>query len=236
MPREFNLTDESLIPPEPIPAAARAFSKRVNCLMDGHPKDEATVAQAFEGLEDLEEMFEVIAARLYTLASMLVGEGEQSVRLMEAAVANAEVCRCTDDPARARMSSRRALARGALDLLAGRDPGCLAPPEGVAAKPPCCKEGGELVSAGISNEQLESAIGGPDHDRVRGWLASLTTAERTVFVLRAVAGFTSAETVALLREHGGKQAAGWTPETVREVFRRGLCSLAKQLIHSSAAR
>ncbi|MGC9158538.1 MAG: hypothetical protein ACP5FH_06060 [Terracidiphilus sp.] len=232
MPQRFNPSSDSLIPPEPIPAAARVFSERICWLMDGRPKDEATVVRAFEGLE---EMFEVIAARLYTLASMLVGEGEQSVRLMETAVANAEICRPADDPARARMNSRKALVVAALDLLAGRAPGYLAPPQGVPAKPPCCKEGGELVAAGISSEQLERAIGGPDHDRVRHWLSSLSTAQRTVFVLRAVAGFTSAETAALLRQHGGRQAAGWTPETVREVFRRGLCSLARQLICSSAA-
>jgi DNA-directed RNA polymerase specialized sigma24 family protein len=201
-------------------------------LMDGKPKDEATVARAFEGLE---EIFEMIAAGLYSLASMLVGEGEQSVRLVEEAVANAEVSACSD-PVHGRKSSRRALAIAALHLLAGRNPGCLAPPEGVMAAPRCCKEGGELVSAGISNEELESAIGGPERDRVRGWLASLPTAVRTVFVLRAVARFTSAETAALLLEHGGEQTAGWTAETVREAFRRGLCSLASQLIHASAVR
>jgi len=78
-------------------------------------------------------------------------------------------------------------------------------------------------------------IGGPERDRVRKWLASLPTAMRSVFVLRAVAGFTAAEAAALLVAHGGPQAAGWTPEAVREVFRQGLCSLASQLIHASSA-
>jgi hypothetical protein len=55
-------------------------------------------------------------------------------------------------------------------------------------------------------------------------------------VLRAVAGFTSPETAALLVANGGPQADGWTPETVREIFRRGLCSLASQLLSSTAAR
>jgi hypothetical protein len=54
---------------------------------------------------------------------------------------------------------------------------------------------------------------------------------RAVFVLRAVAGFTAAETATLLQKHGGAhggpQAAAWTPEAVREVFRQGLCSLAR---------
>jgi hypothetical protein len=69
---------------------------------------------------------------------------------------------------------------------------------------------------------------------VRAWLASLPTALRTVFVLRAVAGFSSEETAALLAEHGGPLAAGWTAEAVRESFRRGLCSLASQLLASTA--
>jgi len=80
--------NESLIPSQPIPAEAHAFNKRMRGLMDGTPKDEATVAQAFEGMD---EMLDMIAASMYSLASMLVGEGEDSVRLVETAVASAEI-------------------------------------------------------------------------------------------------------------------------------------------------
>jgi hypothetical protein len=59
---------------------------------------------------------------------------------------------------------------------------------------------------------------------------------RTVFVLRAVAGLSAVETASLLKAHGGPQAASWTPEATREVFRQGLCSLASQLLHASAER
>jgi hypothetical protein len=59
---------------------------------------------------------------------------------------------------------------------------------------------------------------------------------RTIFVLRAVAGLTASETAELLIAHGGPQAAGWTPDAVREFFRQGLCSLASQLIQATAAR
>jgi hypothetical protein len=55
---------------------------------------------------------------------------------------------------------------------------------------------------------------------------------RTVFVLRAVAGFNAVETAELLKAHGGPQAAAWTPETAREVFRQGLCSLASQVLRN----
>jgi triphosphoribosyl-dephospho-CoA synthetase len=55
-------------------------------------------------------------------------------------------------------------------------------------------------------------------------------------VLRAVAGFSAADTVTLLATHGGPDAAKWTSEAVREFFRQGLCSLASQLIHATAVR
>ncbi|MGA3370899.1 MAG: hypothetical protein ABSC48_03970 [Terracidiphilus sp.] len=222
---------DSSIPAQPATAGADAFSARVHGLLDGQPKDEATVAKALEGLD---EVFDRIAAKLYRMASMLVGEGEESVRLVETAVANAEVSVC-HDPTLARKSSRRALGAAALELLARRDPAGLAAPEGLEPVTSCIDDD-DLASAGISTEELEGMMAGPERDRVREWLASLPTAMRTVFVLRAVAGLTAAETVALLKAHGGPQAAGWTQEAVREVFRQGLCSLASQLLHASAAR
>ncbi len=200
MSQESNLPNDSLIPPQPIPAG-------------------------------MEEMFEMIAAGLYSLASMLVGEGEESERLVETAIANAEESVC-HDPQEARKSIQRALATAALDLLAQRGPESLAAPKGLAPAASCIEDD-SLASAGISTEELQRMIGGPERDRGRKWLASLPTAMRSVFVLRAVAGFTAAEAAALLEAHGGPQAAGWTPEAVREVFRQGLCSLASQLIHAS---
>jgi DNA-directed RNA polymerase specialized sigma24 family protein len=182
----------------------------------------------------MDDMVEQIAARLYSMASMLVGEGEQSVRLVESAIANAEVSAC-HDLEEARKSARRVLVAAALKLLAQRNPGGLAAPDGLKPASTCIEDD-DLASAGISSAELEKMIGGPERDRVRSWLESLPTAQRTVFVLRAVAGFATPETCTLLQTHGGAQAAGWTPETVREVFRQGLCSLASQLLHASAER
>ena len=174
----------------------------------------------------MEEIIETIAAGLYSLAAMLVGEGEESERLVEAAIANAEVSVC-HNPQEARKSSRRALATEALDLLAERNPESLAAPKGLAPASTCI-ENDSLASAGISTEELEKMIAGPERDRVRKWLASLPTAMRSVF--------TAAESAALLVAHGGPLAAGWTAEAVREIFRQGLCSLASQLIHASGVR
>jgi hypothetical protein len=77
-------------------------------------------------------------------------------------------------------------------------------------------------------------LAGPDRDRVRNWLANLGTVPRTIFVLRAVAGFSAAETAALLTAHGGPKAAAWSADAVSEFCRQGLCSLASQLIQASA--
>jgi len=182
----------------------------------------------------LKEIFELVASGLYSLASMLVGEGEDSARLVVEAIASAQVSPCAD-PQQARWCSRRALAVAALKLLAGRCPGCLDAPQGLAPASTCI-EGDDLASAGISTGELESMMSGADREQMREWLASLPTWMRTVFALRAVAGFNAAETAALLKLHGGPHAATWTPEAVSEVFRQGLCSLASQVLHASAGR
>jgi hypothetical protein len=229
MPQHPIPQNDSLIPPQPIPERAAAFSEQVRGLLDGQPKDEATCVEAFKGMED---MFDRIAAGLYSLASMLVGEGEDSVCLVETAVATAEVSAC-HDPAQARKSSRRTLAAAALAVLEQRNPGCLAAPEWLKSSE-ICIEDDDLAASGVSSEELENMIAGPDRDRVRKWLASLPVAMRTVFVLRAVAGFTTPETAAMLVAQGGPKAADWTPSAVSEIFRQGLCSLASQLLHSTA--
>jgi hypothetical protein len=193
---------------------------------------EETIARndslAFDGMD---EMFDLIAAGLYTMASMLVGEGEDSIRLVETAVANADIP-ASHNPAETRRNSRTALCAAALDLLARRDAQSLAAPEGLEHAATCIGDD-ELDAAGVSSEELERMIAGPDRDRVRNWLESLPTAMRTIFVLRAVAGFTTTETADLLQVHGGPQAAGWSAEAVRELYRQGLCSLASHLLHEA---
>ena len=220
----------SLIPRKPMPAAAEAFTRSVQGLLDGRAKDDVEVNQALTGLD---EMFDLIAAGLYSLASMLVGEGEESVRLVEHTVTTAEVSR-RGDHFEARRSSRLALAKAARETISRRDPGSLAAPAGETG-PVTCIEDDDLDSAGVSAKELEQMIAGPDRDRVREWLVNLPSSVRTVFVLRAVAGFNSAETAALLAAHGGSGAESWTPGAIRDVFRQGLCSLASQLIHATQA-
>jgi DNA-directed RNA polymerase specialized sigma24 family protein len=219
---------DSLIPQQPIPAGADEFSKKVQGLLDGQPKDEATVSRALEGMDD---MLDRIAAGLYSMASMLVGEGEDSMGLVETAVARTEISACRD-AAEARRSSRRALCTAAIELIAGREPGRLAAPEGLAHASTCITDD-DLESAGISGAELESMLAGENRESVKNWIESLPTETRVIFVLRAVAGFPASETAEMLAAHGGKGAEGWNAEAVREIFRQGLCSLASQLIHAT---
>lgn len=209
---------------QPLPAGAGAFSQQMRGMMDGQPKDEATVDKALEGVVDH------IAAGLYSLASMLVGEGEDSIRLVETAIATAEVSSCTD-PEMGRRSGRRALVRAALQLLAERDAASLAAPVGLTPVATCIEDD-DLDAAGVSREELEGIMAGPNRGCVRSWLESMPIASRTIFVLRAVAGCTAHETAGLLASYGGPQAAGWSAEAVRELFRQALCSLASQLIQA----
>jgi len=223
--------EDKLIPNQPLPAGAEVFSDRVHELLDGSPKDEATVASAFAGLEDV---FDHLAAGLYNLASMLVGEGEDGVKLVEIAVATAEIS-SSRDAEEARRSGRRALCAAAIKILEQRDPGCLAAPMNLAPARTCIEDD-DLDAAGVSGEELETMMAGPDRQRVRIWLNSLPIETRVIFALRAVAGFTSVETAELLAANGGAKAGGWEAQAVREIFRQGLCSLASQLLHESTAR
>lgn len=222
---------ESLIPPPEIPEGAQEFKQRVHGLLDGKPKDAAVVSQALEGQE---AVLERIAAELYTTASMMVGAGEDSVRLVEHTAKTAEVTP-GEDVVSARRGSRRALARAAIELLVQRAPGSLDAPSGEAV-PRTCIEDDELDAAGVSSAELAQMIAGPDRGRVRTWLESLPLEQRVIFVLRAVAAIPASETAALLAAYGGPGAAGWNADQVREVFRQALCSLASQVLHAANTR
>lgn len=218
----------SLIPPQPIIEGAQALTDRMRGLMDGRQKDDATVSRALEGMDAIVER---IAAGLYTLASMLVGEGEDSVRLVETTIATVPAS-ATRDPAEGRKKCRRALCGAAIELLARRDPDALAALENPQPAGGCIDDE-DLDAAAESRVQFERMISGPDRNRVRRWLADLRVNLRTVFVLRVAAGFTAQETAQLIAAHGGSRSVGWTPEAVREVFRQALCSLASQVLQSA---
>jgi hypothetical protein len=220
-------TGEVLIPRQPVPEGAEEFSKTVQGLLDGQPKDEATVTKALRGMD---AMLDLIAAGLYSMAAMLVGEGEDSIRLVETAIERADLPK-GGDAMQARQNSRRALAVAAIEMIAKRNPESLAAPAWLEHVSTCIEDD-DLESAGISHAELESMLAGPNRKRVKNWIESLAAEVRVIFVLRAVAGLSAGETAAILAEHGGKAAEAWNPDAVREIFRQGLCSLASQLIHA----
>lgn len=184
--------------------------------------------------KQMNEVMDSLASELYNLASILVGEGEEGVRLVEAAIDSAEVSAC-QNPRAARKSARRALAKAAVANLARQNPAAFETPS-TSFPPPTCIEDEELKAAGVSVEQLEAMFHGPERQRVRQWLAQLEPAVRTVFVLRAVADLSSREVAAILAEFGGPLASGWQPECVGHIFGKGIYSLTSQLIHASTVK
>jgi hypothetical protein len=200
-------------------------------MLDGQPKSQATVEAALSGWD---EVLEKVAGDLYRIGSMLLGEGEETIGLIEQAVATADIPSCSDH-LEARHSGRLALGAGAIELLARRDASSLAAPEGEPG-PAGCIEDDDLSAAGLTHDELERMMNGPDRGRLREWLEGLSAPLRVIFVLRAVAGLSSTDVAGLLAEHGGPAAENWTPDDVRIGFRQALCSLASQLLHASAAK
>uniref|UniRef100_E6Q092 Uncharacterized protein n=1 Tax=mine drainage metagenome TaxID=410659 RepID=E6Q092_9ZZZZ len=179
-------------------------------------------------------VLEEVAGELYHIGSMLLGDGEETIRLIERAVATAEIPSCCDGD-QAMHSARVALAAASIELLEDRDPSTLAAPKGDFGLPNCIGDD-DLSAAGVTAAELETMLAGPGRQRLRGWLEELPVVERVIFVLRAVAGLSTPEVAGLLALHGGKAAQGWMPEAVSNLFRQALCSLASQLLLDSAHR
>jgi len=117
---------------------------------------------------------------------MLVGEGEESIQLVETAISrtNLSACSSADE---ARQSSRRELCSAAIEMISERKPGSLAAPEWLEHAATCIEDD-DLESAGISRAELESMLAGPNRASIKKWIEGLATETRVIFVLRAVAG------------------------------------------------
>ena len=233
MPSNPISLDRSFVPEEPLHPQGAAFFEQVSGMLDGQPHDPAAVKAA---LSDWDGLLEKIAGELYRISSMLIGEGEESIRLIEQVVATVDLPACHDQT-EARHNSRLALAAQAIAKLAGRDASALAAPEEGDSSPASCIEDDDLDAAGVSRAELEQMI---ERSRIAiacgtGSRASPASSAR-VFVLRAITGLTSTEIAGLLAEHGGSGAQNWTPDAVRSTFRQALCSLASQLIHATSVK
>jgi len=221
----------SFVPEEPLDPQGAAFLEQVSGLLDGQPRDPAVVEAALTGWDGV---LERIAADNYRIASMLLGEGEEAIGLIECVVAEFDVRACSN-PAEARHNARLLLGADAIAILAQRDAAALAAPKGDSG-PSSCIEDDDLEAAGVTPDELEQMISGPEAYRLRNWIEGLSVKLRVIFVLRAVAGLSSAEIAGLFAERGGQGSEDWTPDAVRGAFRQALCSLASQLIHATATK
>lgn len=171
---------------------------------------------------------DAVAVGLYNLASMLLGEGEEALALVERTLASPLVTGCCN-AALMQSSSRNVLASEGMRILATNSPEALASPTGLEPLSSCIDDD-DLAAAGVSAAELEKMLTGPGREKLQHWLAGLPAAQRAVFALRAVGGYCASDTAKLLVTNGGPKAAGWTQLGVRETMRKALCSLASQLI------
>ncbi|MFL6429143.1 MAG: hypothetical protein ACJ71S_12940 [Acidobacteriaceae bacterium] len=173
-------------------------------------------------------LFESAARELYQTAALFVGDEAEAVKLVEETVASVEMDPCADAEA-ARSAASGDLVERALVRLATLHPEQMHPT--AAADLGACVETDDLSAAGITREQLESLLSGSDRARMRNWLEGLGPVERSVFVMRAVAGRSGATAADLLQRATGDT---WTEAHVGGAYRAALCSLASALVHSAA--
>ena len=179
------------------------------------------------------QLLESIGSDVYRVASMLLGDGENSIRLTEQVVLGLDPS-SIEDEGEARHRARLALAADAIALAAEQAPESFAAIESNSG-PVSCIEDDDLDAAGVSQSELEQMLTGSQNHHLRTWLEGLPEALRFIFVLRAVAGFSTVEVAVLLAENGGEAAQEWSPDAVRSTYRQGLCSLASQLLQASTA-
>jgi hypothetical protein len=179
-------------------------------------------------LDGMDNKLDAIAANLYNVASMLIGEGDVAVTLVEEALSSPEAAGCCDEAAMLK-KSRKALCAAGVRALTARKPGSMDAPQGIAPMENCIDDD-DLAAAGVPAELLEKMISGPDRGHLQSWLSGLPAIERAIFVLRAVVGLCAANSAKLLAANGGPAAQGWTQDGVRQILRQALCSLATHLI------
>ncbi|HTZ89791.1 MAG TPA: hypothetical protein VMA71_05600 [Alloacidobacterium sp.] len=178
-----------------------------------------------------DQLVQDTAARLFQTAALLLGDGDEAVRLVEETMAGAEVDPCADG-SQATLVLQGQLVHAAIRELSRREPGSFAAAE-TSGGNALCIDDDDLSVAGITSSQLSQLLQ-EGRGQLRGWLEHLPAAQRAVFVERAMLGHDNAATAQTLRSAGGETAAGWTPDKISGVFRQALCSLANSLAHSGA--
>ncbi len=165
---------------------------------------------------------------LFQTAALMLGDETAALELVEQSVAAVEMDPCADGAA-ARVSYGRELVQRALGRVAAQYPDQMQPAATIDLGG--CVETDDLGAAGITRQQLEELLSGSSRQRMRQWLESLGPVERSVFVLRAVLGRSSADAASLL---SNTTSATWNETHVGGAYRSALCSLASALVHSAA--
>jgi len=174
------------------------------------------------------------AAELYQLAALMLGDEGEAVSLVESTVADVDVDPCASE-ATAVDTARHHLVEAAVARMNDAEPGAFAAPA-IAEAPAVCIEDDDLSAAGISAAQIADILKGAGNgDQLRNWLNQLSTAQRAIFVQRAVLGWNNDATAASLANGSGTKPA-WSAAQVSETFRQALCSLANLLVHAEAEK
>lgn len=171
------------------------------------------------------------ALELFQLASLLVGDQERALGLVEACVLASDLDPCAAEPG-AEENVRGKLTERALEWMQKQAPESFAV-EDAPAPTGGCVETDDLEAAGFSSEKLAEMLSGGQRQKLRAWLDELPMGQRAVFVLRAVLGRDNQTSAEAIRRVSGSE--GWTAEYVSVVFRSALCSLANQLAHAGVA-
>jgi DNA-directed RNA polymerase specialized sigma24 family protein len=172
------------------------------------------------------------AAELYQLAALMLGNESEALNLVEATVANVEIDPCAKEDAAVDLA-RHQLIEAAVARMNQSDPEAFVAPAPAQNSIVTCIEDDDLSSAGISPSQMSELIGGAGTLQLRNWLDKLPSAQRAIFVQRAVLGWDNGTTAASLITGAGAKL-GWSAEQVGGLFRQALCSLANSLVHSEA--
>lgn len=170
------------------------------------------------------------ALELFQLASLLVGDQEQALSLVEESISASDLDPCAGEPG-GEDRVRRKVSEGALAWMRKRAPESFAVEESPLP-PGGCVETDDLEAAGISSEKLAAMLSGGERQKLRNWLDELPMSQRAVFVLRAVVGRSNQAAAEEIRAASG--SPGWTADYVSVLFRSALCSLANQLAHSGS--
>ena len=169
------------------------------------------------------------AVELFQLASLLVGDEADAASVVEQAVSAADIDPCQEREA-LRRAARLHVLQSALNHLNQQHPGSLAAPEAHTSAGSCI-DSDDIAASGVSQTQLAEWVAGAGRNDLRHWLEQLPTAQRAVFVQRAVLGQDSDAAALTLRR---ASSGAWTSEVVGETFRMALCSLANRFAHSPA--